>query len=107
MKMKKKKVIRVKTGTDISMVSPSHPLSVVSQIRKVIDRILGLEENEFEYSCNSQEGLAVFQFYGMEQHPSEISVEYYLNGTKVGYEDAVADLERGRMYVEKLIGKRI
>lgn len=107
MEMKRKKVIRVLTGTDISMVSPSHPLSVVSQIRKVIDRILGLDETEFEYSCNSQEGLAVFQYYGMEHHPSEISVEYYLNGTKVGYDDAVADLERGKGYVEQLIGKKI
>lgn len=105
--MKRKKVIRVLAGTDISMVSPSHPLSVVSQIRKVIDRILGLEETEFEYSCNSLEGLAVFEFYGAGHHPSEISVEYYLNGSEVGYEEVVADLERGKQYVEQLIGKKI
>ena len=104
--MKRKKVIRVQSGTEISMVSPSHPLMVVSQIKRVIDRILGLDETEFEYSCNSLEGLAVFQFYGMGHHSSEISVEYYLNGTQVKYEEAVADLERGKEYVEQLIGKK-
>ncbi len=102
--MNNKKCIKVNVGTDIVMSAPSHPLSVAMQIKRIIDRILALEDNEFEYSCNSLEGLAVFQHYGQDTHRKEISVVYYLNGNKAKYDEVVADLERGKQYVELLIG---
>lgn len=105
-KMLKRKLIKVNVGTGIVMVSPSHPLSVAVQIKRIVDRILTLDDKEYEYSCNTIEGLAVFEFYGAERHP-ELSVQYFLNGSKVSYEKAVEDLRSGVEYVEELIGKKI
>lgn len=103
MKNNKTKCIKVNVGDDIVMAAPSHPLSVAMQIKMIVDRILALDDKEFEYSCNSLEGLAVFQYYGQGVHPNEISVTYYVNGKKAKYEEAVADLERGMQYVKQLI----
>lgn len=103
MKNHRIKCIKVNVGTDVIMTSPSHPLSVSLQIKKIIDRILVLDDKDFEYSCNSLEGLAVFHYYGQKAHPKEISVMYFINGKKAKYEEAVSDLERGKQYVEQLI----
>lgn len=105
MKRHKIKCIKVNVGDDIIVMTPSHPLSIAIQIKAIIDRILALDDNEFEYSCNSLDGLAVFHHYGQGSHPKEISVTYYVNGKKATYEEAVADLERGKQYVEQLIGQ--
>lgn len=103
MKKHKIKCIKVNVGDDIIVMAPSHPLSIAIQVKSIIDRILALDDKEFEYSCNSLEGLAIFQHYGQGVHSKEISVMYYVNGKKATYEEAVADLERGKQYVEQLI----
>lgn len=99
------KRIKVNVGTDIVYETPSHPLSVAMQIKKTIDRILTLDDKEFEFSCNTSEGLEVFQFYGAKLHSNEISVLFFVNGKEVKYEEAMEDLARGKKYVEQLIGK--
>lgn len=104
--MKKKKRIKVNLGTDIVMAAPSHPYSVAIQIKRVIDRIVSLDDTEYEYSCNSLEGIKMFQYYGALQHSGEIDVWYYINGRKVSFEGAVTDLERGMKYVEEIIEQR-
>lgn len=105
--MKKIKRIKVNLGTDIIVSTPTHPLSVAMQIRRVIDRILSLDDTEYEYSCNSLEGLAMFEYYGAQNHPKEISVVYFVNGAKVSYEKAKSDLERGRQFIEELLKIKI
>lgn len=99
----KKKNIKVKVGTDIAVTIPSHPLSVVLQIKKIIDRIMLLPDNEFEYSCNSVEGIMMFYHYGQLKNVENIIVSFYINGSKSTYEDAMKDLMRGKEFVKQFI----
>ncbi len=101
--MKKIKHIKINLGTDIVMVSPSHPLTVAMQMKRVIDRILLSSDSEFEFNCNSIEVIDILHYYGERKHSANIEVLYYVNGKKVKYEDAVADLERGRDFIKNLI----
>lgn len=101
--MKNLKCIKVYVGTDIVMTAPSHPLSIAIQIKRVVDRILILEDKDFEYSVNSREAIDVFQHYGQDAHPNDILVIFFLNGKKAKYEEVIEDLERGKKYVEQLI----
>lgn len=103
--MKKIKRIKVNVGTEIIFQTPSHPLSVAMQTKKVIDKIMSLDDTDYEFSCNSREGLLVFQHYGADLHPKEISVSYFINGKKSKFEEALEDLDRGKKYVEQIIGK--
>lgn len=104
--MKRKKVIRVNSGTDIIIGSPTHPLSVVMQIERTVSRVLNHKENEFEFSCNTLEGLDLFNHLGTI-HYSRLDVEFYLNGTKSTYEESVSDLKRGVEYVKRIIADKI
>lgn len=103
--MKRKKVIRVNSGTDIVIATPSHPLSVVTQIERMVNRVLGHNEHEFEFSCNSVEGLVLFQHYA-ELHKQILEVEFQINGTKSTFEESVSDLTRGMEYVERIIADK-
>ncbi len=87
-----KKTIKVFTGTDIPFCTPSHPLSVVLQIKNVIDRIARSSESEFQYNCNSPDGIMMFELYGHKLNG--LDVQYYINGTQVKFEDVLADFAR-------------
>lgn len=103
--MKKKKHIKVYVGTDIAFSSPSHPLSMVVQIKRIIDRVLLLPDKEFEYNCNCYDGLDMFYYYGEKKHQDNIKVSFYLNGVSSTYEECIKDLSRGKEFVEQLIDK--
>lgn len=105
--MKKMKRIKVNVGDEIVFCSPSHPLQMALQVKRTIDRILTLSDTEFEYSCNSLEGVAMFENYGAKMHPEDIAVWYFLNGRRVKYHEAMNDLARGREYVKRITGQEV
>ena len=96
-----KKTIKVFTGTDIPFCSPSHPISVVLQIKNVIDRIARSSESEFQYNCNSPEGVKMFELYGHKKNGFEI--QYHINGVRVKFEDVLADFARASEKIDEIL----
>lgn len=100
MSKQKSKTVKVFSGTDIVMCAPSHPVSVVMQIRRTIDRIVKSSDSEFQFNCNSVEGLMMFERYGRLAHG--LNVLYLLNGKTTDYQSALADLSRGAELIEEM-----
>lgn len=88
------------TGTDIPLCSPSHPYSMAVQVKRVLDRIAGSEDTEFEYACNVPAGIDVFERYG--RGVLGMNILYYINGAKASYSEVSADMERGIKYIDQL-----
>ena len=101
MSKQKTKIVKIYAGTDIVMCAPSHPVSVVLQIRRTIDRIVESKDSEFQFNCNSVEGLMMFERYGRLTHG--LNVLYLLNGKAVDYQSALADLLRGTELIEEIL----
>lgn len=100
MKRSQRKVVKVMTGTDIPLCSPSHPYAMAVQVKKVLDRISKSADSEFEYSCNSPAGIEVFEKYG--RGVLGLTIIYYINGAKASHEAVKADMERATEYVNQL-----
>lgn len=101
MKPTKAKTVKVMTGTDIPLSSPSHPYAMAVQVKRVLDRIAHSSESEFEYVCNVPAGIKVFEKYG--RGILGLNILFHINGVKAKYADVVADMERANNYIDKLI----
>lgn len=104
MKRAKEKTVKVMTGTEIFLCSPSHPYTMAVQIKRVLDRIVDSADTEFEYSCNIPAGIKMFEQYG--RNILRLNILYYINGAKASYDDVMADMMRGEEYVKHLNDKR-
>lgn len=93
------------TGSDVPICSPSHPYSVAMQTKNVIDRIhnngFGSDDEEYEFNCNSYEGVRMFETYGKMKG---LTIQFFINGRKATYEQVVADFNRGSAYVNMICG---
>ncbi len=101
MSKQKSKTVKIFSGTDIVMCAPSHPVSVVLQIKNTIDRIVKSNDSEFQFNCNSVEGLMMFERYGRMAHG--LNVLYLLNGKATDFQSAIADISRGVELIEEII----
>lgn len=100
MKSTKVKTVKVMTGTEIPLCSPSHPYAMAVQVKRVLDRIASSSESEFEYVCNVPAGIEVFEKYG--RGVLGLNILFHINGVKAKYADVVADMERANNYIDKL-----
>ena len=94
------KKVSVFTGTDIALCSPSHPYSVAVQIKRIVDRIVSGSDNEFQFNCNTIEGIEVFEKYGHKV--KGLKVQYYINGKPAKYPEVLEDLVRGQKFISEL-----
>lgn len=95
------KKIKVFTGSDIPLCSPSHPYSVAVQIKKIVDRIAVSSDKEFEFNCNSEEGIEMFEQYGRKI--KGLKVQYYINSKPASYQEVLDDLGRGRKLLTEIL----
>ena len=86
------KKVKVLTGTDIPFCNPSHPYSVVVQTKRVIDRIAASPDDEFQFNCNSREGIEMFELCGRKQ--KGLKVQYYINGKLSTFSEVLEDFGR-------------
>lgn len=94
------KNVKVLTGTDIPFCTPSHPYSMVVQIKIVIDRIVESRDDEFQYNCNSVEGVKMFELYGRKQ--KGLKVQYYINGKPSTFAQVLADFGRADKFLSEI-----
>ena len=97
------KKVKVFTGTDIPICSPSHPYAVAVQVKRIVDRIVGSKDNEFQYNCNSEEGIEVFEQYGRKV--KGLHIQYYINSKPATHQEVLDDLGRGRKYLTGIISQ--
>lgn len=95
------KTIKVYTGTDIPMTTPSHPVSVVLQLKRIVDRISASSDSEYEYSCNSIEGIKMFERYGRGVHG--LNVIYFINGKISKFDEVISDMSRATLLIDETI----
>lgn len=94
------KTVKVMTGTDIVLCSPSHPYTVAVQVKNVLDRIVRSADMEFEFNCNILSGIMMFEDYGHKK--LALDIQYYINGAKSSYQDVVTDMKRGEEFVKQV-----
>lgn len=94
------KKVKVLTGTDIPFCTPSHPYSMVVQIKRVIDRIVESRDDEFQYNCNSAEGVKMFEIYGRKQ--KGLKVQYYINGKPSTFAQVLDDFGRADSFLSEI-----
>lgn len=94
------KKVKVLTGTDIPFCAPSHPYSMVVQIKRVIDRIAESRDDEFQYNCNSVEGVKMFELYGRKQ--KGLKVQYYINGKPSTFAQVLEDFGRADGFLSEI-----
>ena len=94
------KKVKVLTGTDIPFCTPSHPYSMVVQIKRVIDRIVESWDDEFQYNCNSVEGVKMFELYGRKQ--KGLKVQYYINGKPSTFAQVLEDFGRADGFLSEI-----
>lgn len=94
------KKVKVLTGTDIPFCTPSHPYSMVVQIKRVIDRIAESPDVEFQYNCNSVEGVKMFELYGRKQ--KGLKVQYYINGKPSTFAQVLEDFGRADDFLSEI-----
>lgn len=94
------KKVKVLTGTDIPFCTPSHPYSMVVQIKRVIDRIVESRDDEFQYNCNSVEGVKMFELYGRKQ--KGLKVQYYINGKPSTFAQVLEDFGRADGFLSEI-----
>lgn len=104
MKRDAKKLVKVMTGTEIALCSPSHPYTMAVQVKRVLDRIAVSADSEFEYSCNIPAGIKAFEVYG--RSILGLNIVYYINGKIASYDDVLADLKRSDEYLDQLKNMR-
>lgn len=95
------KNVKVLTGTDIPMCLPSHPLSMVVQVKMVIDRIVKSTDREFQYNCNSKEGIEMFEQYGRKM--KGLRVQYFINGKPATFKQVLEDFGRAQKYITEIV----
>ncbi len=94
------KKVKVLTGTDIPFCTPSHPYSMVVQIKRVIDRIVESWDDEFQYNCNSVDGVKMFELYGRKQ--KGLKVQYYINGKPSTFAQVLEDFGRADGFLSEI-----
>lgn len=94
------KKVKVLTGTDIPFCAPSHPYSMVVQIKRVIDMIAESRDDEFQYNCNSVEGVKMFELYGRKQ--KGLKVQYYINGKPSTFAQVLEDFGRADDFLSEI-----
>lgn len=94
------KKVKVYTGTDIQFCTPSHPYSVVVQIKKVIDRIVESPDTEFQFNCNSAEGIEMFEKYGRKM--KGLKVQYFVNGETATYKKVLEDFGNAQKFISEI-----
>ena len=94
------KKVKVLTGTDIPFCTPSHPYSMVVQIKRVIDRIAESRDDEFQYNCNSVDGVKMFELYGCKQ--KGLKVQYYINGKPSTFAQVLEDFGRADGFLSEI-----
>lgn len=94
------KKVKVLTGTDIPFCTPSHPYLMVVQIKRVIDRIVESRDDEFQYNCNSVEGVKMFELYGRKQ--KGLKVQYYINGKPSTFAQVLEDFGRADGFLSEI-----
>ena len=94
------KKVKVLTGTDIPFCTPSHPYSMVVQIKRVIDRIVESWDDEFQYNCNSVDGVKMFELYGRNQ--KGLKVQYYINGKPSTFAQVLEDFGRADGFLSEI-----
>ena len=94
------KKVKVLTGTDIPFCTPSHPYSMVVQIKRVIDRIVESWDDEFQYNCNSVDGVKMFELYGRKQ--KGLKVQYYINGKPSTFAQVLEDFGRADGFISEI-----
>lgn len=95
------KKVKVFTGTDIPICSPSHPFAVAVQVKRIVDRIADSKDNEFQYNCNSEEGIEVFEQYGRKV--KGLKIQYYINSKPATLQEVLDDLGRGRKFITETL----
>lgn len=95
------KKVKIFTGSDIPFISPSHPYSLAVQIKRIVDRIVASSDTEFQYNCNTIEGIEMFEQYGRKV--KGLKVQYYINSKPATYQEVLDDLGRGRKFLTELI----
>jgi hypothetical protein len=99
-----KKTVKIYSGTDLALCSPSHPLSAAMQAKRVIDRIDDSDDTRFEFSCNTPDAICVWECYGRQK--KGLNVVYYLNGKQASYDEVISDTrDRSAAFVKELISK--
>lgn len=96
----KMKKVKVFTGTDIPFCSPSHPYSVAIQIKRVVDRIVESPDSEFQFNCNSMEGIEIFELYGHKQ--KGLKVQYFINGKSATFAQVLKDFGRAQKFISEI-----
>lgn len=95
------KKVKVFTGSDIPFCSPSHPYSVAVQVKRIVDRIAESSDNEFQYNCNNEEGIEVFEQYGRKA--KGLHIQYFINSKPATYQEVLDDFDRGRKYLTEML----
>lgn len=95
------KRVKVYTGTDIPFCSPSHPFSAAVQVKRIVDRIVASADSEFEYNCNTKEGVEMFERYGHEV--KGLDVRYHINGKPATFQQVLEDFGRGLEFLTETI----
>lgn len=95
------KEVKIFTGTEIALCTPSHPYSVAIQVKRIVDRIVDSSDTEFEYNCNSVEGIKIFEQYGHKI--KGLKVQYNINCKPATYQEVLDDLSRGEKYLSELL----
>ena len=91
-----KKILKVYSGTDIVMCVPSHPLSQVMGVERLLNKIAASDENEFEVKVNSKEAVLMLAKCSDRYN---IKLKFHVNGQPSSRDDVIKDLERGMDYI--------
>jgi hypothetical protein len=94
-----KKIINVYVGTDLSMTTPTHPLSCATATKRMIDKIVGMPDSKFDINTNSEASIRVFQLYGLHKG---LTINFHINGKKSSYKAVLEDFKRADNYIREL-----
>lgn len=94
--MKKSKVLKINTGTDVTFCAPTHPYSSAIAAERMVEKMSKSTDSDFEVNTNSLEAVSMFHML-CPKH--DISVRFNINGKPASYEEVVADFDRGLAYI--------
>lgn len=97
-----KKTLHVYVGTNITMTTPTHPLSCAETAKRYIDKILTLKEQRFEIKTNSETSVRVLNHYGRHRG---LQVRFFINGKKASFKEVIDDFNKAETFIDDLMAK--
>lgn len=95
-----KKVVNIYVGTELSMTSPTHPLSCAIATKRMVDKIYLMPDSKYEFKTNSIESVKVFQLYGRHKG---LTIQFYINGKKSTFKSVLEDFARADEYIQSIV----